>query len=144
MEKILENNLFDSVCIKSELILNLNDFKEAITKYIDYEYYILVKIDVQYIKAYNYTENGSHELMIYGYDNDILFVKDFFEENKYVERKSNLLEVFEGFKNYCNKVDYNSVELICAKLKDNSLSNCNMTLFKKNILIFIFKLIFEI
>lgn len=71
---------------------------------IDLDYYVLINIDCFYLKAYNKKNHNSHEVMIYGYYDElqIFYIKDFFDGKFYTSNVCTFDELALAFNSFNN------------------------------------------
>lgn len=64
---------------------------------IDSGYYISCMINEKYIPAYDQKTNLDHNILIYGYDNDLFYIADFFKNRKYNFETCTYFELEKSF-----------------------------------------------
>lgn len=98
----VQKNYFLFSFIAREIIEPDNNVIHIIKKFINSNFYVLVNIDCFYIKNYNANHHHSHEIMIFGYDDDLrlFYVKDFFDGKLYTSSECTYSEFSTAFKSY--------------------------------------------
>lgn len=83
--------------------------KKMITDTINNNDYLLIYIDRYYLSfdsKYYHTHHLQHELLIYGYDDDVLYIADYSSNGKYIFAQCTFNELYDGYFNM--QIDENS------------------------------------
>lgn len=93
---------------------NYNSLTEFIKMCIKNNYYMYFDIDRYYIKNYKYDRHRSHEIFVYGFDDQLkmVYIADFFDSHTYSFEKCSYEEINKAYINvYDLKNNYQDIHL---------------------------------